>query len=132
MVGQGHDHAPTSHGHGHGEAHGGGHGHGHGPKFVVPDWRKYKIDGIKQLEWTRDSLAEKGLRDPWLRNEVWRYEDWPGYGRSMISILTRGLKYAAAAMVVTIAVDQILGISRSKQHHGEHHGEEHGEHHSSH
>ena len=51
---------------GHGE--GGGHGHGgHGEKFQVPDWRQYKIDGIKALEWTQQSLAAKGLRDPWLR-----------------------------------------------------------------
>jgi len=41
--------------------------------------------------------------------------------------LFRGFKYAAAAMVVTIAVDQLLGISKSKEHHGSAAG--HGGHH---
>jgi len=124
---QGHGHGSRGHekAHGHAEGH-----HGHGPKFTVPDWRQYKIDGIKELEWTQRSLAAKGLRDPWLRNEVWRYQNWPGYGKSFISIMSRGFKYAAAAMVLTVAVDEILGISRSKHgHHGGEHGEHHGDHH---
>jgi len=115
---------------GHAEGHGGaahGHGHGHGEhsKFTIPDWRQYKIDGIKDLEWTRNSLASKGLHDPWLRNEVWRYKYWPGFGKSAVETVFRGFKYAAAAMIVTIAVDQLLGISKSKQHHGDaHHNDE--------
>ena len=40
----------------------------HGEKFHVPDWKEYKVDGVKYLEWTRDKLAEKGLKDPWLRS----------------------------------------------------------------
>jgi len=119
----GHTEAP---GHGHGPGHGAGHGHGHGDahKFNVPDWKQYKIDGIKELEWTQKSLASKGLRDPWLRNEVWRYKYWPGFGKNALWTFFRGFKYAAAAMVVTIAVDQVLGISKSKQHHGGHGDEE--------
>ena len=35
--------------------------------YTVPDYKIYKIDGLKELEWTRDALAEKGLKDPWLR-----------------------------------------------------------------
>jgi len=116
-----------THGQAHGQAH--GHGHGHGDKFTVPDWKQYKIDGIKELEWTQRSLAAKGLRDPWLRNEVWRYKYWPGFGKNALMTFFRGFKYAAAAMIVTIAVDQVLGISKSKQHHGgEHHEEESGHH----
>ena len=33
----------------------------------VPDWRIYKIEGIQELEYIRDTLAAKGLKDPWLR-----------------------------------------------------------------
>ena len=114
----------------------GGHGEGHGhhhhhEKFVVPDWKQYKVDGIKELEWTRENLAAKGLRDPWLRNHAWRYQHWPGFGKSLLRTMFRGFKYAAAAMVVTIVVDQALGISKSKQHHGDHH-DDHNGHHSSH
>jgi len=110
---------------GHGEGH--GHGHGAGHKLEIPDWRQYKVEGIKDLEWTRDSLAAKGLRDPWLRNEVWRYKYWPGFGKAMVTTMFRGFKYAAVAMIITIAADQLLGISKSKQHHGngEHGSDEH-------
>jgi len=52
---------------GHEHGHGSHHGHHAEPKFQVPDWRQYKIDGIKELEWTQKMLAAKGLRDPWLR-----------------------------------------------------------------
>jgi len=115
--GHGHSHGESGHGsgsHGHGAD---SHGHGH-EKFKIPDWRQYKVDGIKDLEWTRSQLAAKGLRDPWLRNEVWRYKYWPGFAKMGAITLFRGFKYAAAAMVLTIAVDQVLGISKSKQHHG--------------
>ena len=40
---------------------------GHGEKIVIPDYKQYKIDGLKQLEWTREELKKKGLKDPWLR-----------------------------------------------------------------
>lgn len=33
----------------------------------VPNYKKYKIDGIKQLEFVRSELAKKGLTDPWIR-----------------------------------------------------------------
>ena len=38
-----------------------------GGKWQLPDWKQSKIDGIKDLEWTQKALAEKGLKDPWLR-----------------------------------------------------------------
>lgn len=44
---------------------GGGH-EGH-EKFVCPDWKEYKVEGIKELESVQKRLAEKGLKDPWLR-----------------------------------------------------------------
>ncbi len=36
--------------------------------FEVPHYSKYNsIDGIWQLEYTRDTLAKRGLKDPWMR-----------------------------------------------------------------
>ena len=40
---------------------------GGGAPPAIPDYKIYKIEGIKELEWTRAKLAEKGLKDPWLR-----------------------------------------------------------------
>lgn len=41
----------------------GGH---HGPP-EVPDYRIYKVEGVRQLERTKRMLAQHGLKDPWLR-----------------------------------------------------------------
>lgn len=35
--------------------------------FVVPDYRIYKVEGVQELEYVRDTLAKRGLKDPWLR-----------------------------------------------------------------
>jgi len=45
-----------------------------------------------------------------------------------LSNFGRGFKWAFAAMVVTVAVDQALGISKSKHdHHHHHHQDDHSE-----
>ncbi|XP_033728502.1 uncharacterized protein LOC117317719 [Pecten maximus] len=36
-------------------------------------WSTYKINGIKGLEEHKKALAAEGLKDPWIRNEVWRF-----------------------------------------------------------
>ena len=38
-----------------------------GGKWKIPDWRETKIDGIKELEYRKNYLAKKGLKDPWAR-----------------------------------------------------------------
>ena len=40
---------------------------GHGNKIVIPDWKEYKIDGIKELESLQTALKSRGLKDPWIR-----------------------------------------------------------------
>ncbi|XP_059251825.1 NADH dehydrogenase [ubiquinone] 1 beta subcomplex subunit 3-like [Mustela nigripes] len=52
-------------------AHGHGHEHGHS-KLELPDYRQWKIEGTP-LETVQERLAARGLRDPWGRNEAWRY-----------------------------------------------------------
>merc|ERR1712071_25147 len=46
---------------------------GHGV-MKVPDWKIYKVENIPELMKVQEALAKKGLSDPWLRNEVWRYQ----------------------------------------------------------
>ncbi|OWF44164.1 uncharacterized protein LOC110458741 [Mizuhopecten yessoensis] len=51
---------------------------GKGSTHVFPKdehWSTYKIDGIKGLEEHKNSLARDGLKDPWIRNEVWRFRE---------------------------------------------------------
>jgi len=96
---------------------------GGGAHPPIPDHKIYNIDGVKELEWVQSELAKKGLKDPWIRNEVWRFRQWPGFAKSFNIMIFRGLKYAAPAMVLTVIVDQMLGISKNKRtlDHGEHH-----------
>ncbi|CAG7831484.1 unnamed protein product [Allacma fusca] len=49
----------------------GGHHHVHVPK--LPDYRSYKVEDIPQLVKNKENLAKLGLKDPWARNEVWRF-----------------------------------------------------------
>lgn len=44
---------------------GGDHGHHH--KYEVPDYRIYKIEDCPKLVKVQKALAQKGLKDPWLR-----------------------------------------------------------------
>jgi len=41
----------------------------------IPDWRTYTIGPhTPELQHTERMLKSCGLKDPWLRNEVWRYD----------------------------------------------------------
>lgn len=44
-----------------------GHDHGHSHGFKIPDWRSYKVDNAPELVQLKTALAQKGLKDPWLR-----------------------------------------------------------------
>jgi hypothetical protein len=44
---------------------GGDHGHHH--KYEVPDYRIYKVEDCPKLVKVQTALAQKGLKDPWLR-----------------------------------------------------------------
>ena len=43
---------------------GGDHGHHH---YKVPDWKSYKVEDCPKLVKVQQALAQKGLKDPWLR-----------------------------------------------------------------
>lgn len=42
-------------------------GHGHGPPYTIPKYTEFQIKGIPQLEELEKALAQKGLKDPWIR-----------------------------------------------------------------
>lgn len=44
----------------------GGHDH-HTEKMEIPDYRIYKVEDCPELLKIQERLAQKGLKDPWLR-----------------------------------------------------------------
>ncbi|CAB3364277.1 Hypothetical predicted protein [Cloeon dipterum] len=99
---------------------GDGHGHGHGPPYKIPDYRIYKVDGVPELMRVKTALAAKGLRDPWLRNEVWRYDPSFGTTKQRIQLtFFRGFKYGLGLALITVAIEKLLEL-RNPHHHGHH------------
>ena len=55
-------------------------GDGHGFPYKVTDWKAYKVGAhTPELEHVERMLKSLGLKDPWLRNEVWRYDNRQSY-----------------------------------------------------
>ncbi|XP_023331661.1 NADH dehydrogenase [ubiquinone] 1 beta subcomplex subunit 3 [Eurytemora carolleeae] len=81
----------------------------------IPDWRTYTVgEHTPELLKTQRMLKSLGLKDPWLRNEVWRYDQRnPALGGTMKqriigSLGFRGLKYGLVIAVVTAGVHRFL------------------------
>lgn len=98
----------------------------HHNSFKVPDWKIYKVEDAPELMQVKQALARQGLKDPWLRNEVWRYNGQFGTkGARFAKIFTRGLPYGFAAFLVTLGIEYAFDIpwqgSRpGHEHHGHH------------
>ncbi|CAH0550844.1 unnamed protein product [Brassicogethes aeneus] len=101
----------------------GGHGHGHGDPYKIPDYRIYKVADVPELASIEKALASQGLKDPWLRNEVWRY-NVKEFGNEKIRIkqvFFRGFKYGFGAFLLTIAGTAIYDKLNPSDHgHGHH------------
>ncbi|XP_068625135.1 NADH dehydrogenase [ubiquinone] 1 beta subcomplex subunit 3 [Battus philenor] len=84
-------------------------GHG-GPPYVIPDYKQFQVKGITQLEELQKALEKKGLKDPWIRNEAWRYH--PGFGtpgaRAM-KFFFRGFPLGLALTIATVAITKMAG-----------------------
>lgn len=94
--------------------------HGHEPPYKVPDHSIFTIQGVPQLQELEKKLAEKGLKDPWIRNEAWRYH--PGFGTKLgrfTAVIFRGFLVGAALTAATVAYDTAVG-GGSHQHHDDH------------
>jgi len=95
----------------------GGGGHGHEPPYKIPDYRIYKAEEIPALMATKRALAAKGLKDPWLRNEVWKYGK-ASYKEIGIRTFGRGVKYGLIAAVITTAIGYVIGDDDHGHGHG--------------
>jgi len=102
----------------------GAHGHSDKPPFSVPDYKTYKISDAPDLVQTERVLRSMGLKDPWLRNEVWRYNEkvWGSKQQLTRSFFLRGFSYGFAAFVVTAVGTAVYDKLFPSEHgHGEHH-----------
>ncbi|CAJ1071617.1 NADH dehydrogenase 1 beta subcomplex subunit 3 [Xiphias gladius] [Xyrichtys novacula] len=88
----------------------------HGPsKTPLPDWKQWKIEGTP-LEFTQKRLAARGLKDPWARNEAWRYSGKFARPVTLPDVLLRGFKWGFAAFAVALAVEYALSPPKKDGH----------------
>jgi len=83
----------------------------HLPKGVrIPDWRKYSTKGLPELVDVEERLAARGLKNPWLRNEAWRFNRrlW-GTSMDRWLFMFRYIKYGVAGFVVCEAIAHLTG-----------------------
>ncbi|XP_064869936.1 NADH dehydrogenase [ubiquinone] 1 beta subcomplex subunit 3 [Oncorhynchus nerka] len=87
----------------------------HGSKLNLPDSKQWQVEGTP-LEFTRQRLAARGLKDPWARNEVWRYVG--GFSRpvSLGDVMLRGFKWGFAAFAVALTVEYALFPPKKSDH----------------
>ncbi|CAN8012008.1 unnamed protein product [Ixodes pacificus] len=108
------------------QAHG-DHGHHGIPK--IPDYRIYKVEDVPRLVRAQKILASKGLRDPWLRNEVWKFclEKETTTMQRFWRFWKRGMMPGLALAVAAVGLEQAWKFATGGdiKHHGEHHGEHH-------
>lgn len=120
-----------------------GHDHGHSHGLKVPDWRSYKVVDAPELVQLQQALAQKGLKDPWLRyctfspclneakklslcrNEVWRFQrkEWGTTPQRWKMAAFRGFKWGFLAFLATITIEKGLELVNppANGHHGSHH-----------
>ncbi|XP_022105975.1 NADH dehydrogenase [ubiquinone] 1 beta subcomplex subunit 3-like [Acanthaster planci] len=88
--------------------------------YDIPDWNKWKVEDVPELKEIQDRLARRGLRDPWLRNEVWRYQHYmPGV--PWYKIIFKGFKWGAGAFVIAVGIEKLLRKEDSHDHGSGHH-----------
>ncbi|KAL1115275.1 hypothetical protein AAG570_007306 [Ranatra chinensis] len=91
----------------------------------IPDYRIYRVEDAPELVRCQQALAQKGLKDPWLRNEVWRFnvQEWGTPQQRLRTFFFRGFKWGFAAFLATIAVEKAVEVATGggkSGHHGHH------------
>ncbi|XP_059823146.1 NADH dehydrogenase [ubiquinone] 1 beta subcomplex subunit 3 [Hypanus sabinus] len=73
----------------------------------LPDYKVWSPRGTP-LEQVQERLARRGLRDPWARNEAWRFSGGFNKPITFNNIFFRGFKWGFAAFVVALGVEYAL------------------------
>lgn len=91
--------------------------------YKIPDYRIYKVANVPELAQVERALAAQGLKDPWLRNEVWRFDrtQWGTPKQRWSLVFFRGFKYGFGAFIFTILGTALYDkINPNEQSHGHH------------
>lgn len=102
----------------------GGHDAHHKAPYKIPSPDIYKVEDVPELKRIQERLAKLGLKDPWLRNHVWRYRRSASPLMRGLITVTRGIRIGVPAFLITLAVEKYLGIDYSHGHHGDNHHED--------
>lgn len=83
----------------------------HREPYFVPDYRVFDVEKCPEMLSVYDRLKAQNLCDPWLRNQVWRYnpEHYGTWGSRIVKLVGRGIPQAIVALVVTLIADSIFG-----------------------
>ena len=87
-------------------------------KVEVPDHKIYKVGPwVPELLDVQQRLAAKGLKDPWLRNEVWRFDrrDFESPRSRWIRAFKRGLVPGIGLAIISTFISNY--IESQKPHH---------------
>lgn len=78
-------------------------------KIEIPDYKIYQVGPwAPELQDVERRLKAKGLKDPWLRNEVWRFDrrDFDSPRQRTIRTVTRGLLPGIALAIIATAISK--------------------------
>jgi NADH dehydrogenase (ubiquinone) 1 beta subcomplex subunit 3 len=96
--------------------------------FKAPSWTKFKVENAPELVDVEQRLAKLGLKDPWLRNEVWRYDPQcgavsarPQLLRSAGNGMKLGLILCIGTIILETAYGKLFGGKSDHHHHNGHH-----------
>eukprot|EP00092_Neocalanus_flemingeri_P004547 GFUD01004897.1.p2 GENE.GFUD01004897.1~~GFUD01004897.1.p2 ORF type:complete len:100 (-),score=14.05 GFUD01004897.1:133-432(-) len=97
-------------------------GDGHGFPYKVPEWQTYKVGAhTPELQQVERMLKSLGLKDPWLRNEVWRFDQREAMVMTrrvgIKKLMTMGMLPGFAIACVTAGIHY---YNESKNDHGHH------------
>ena len=57
---------------------------GGGGKVHMPHWKSQQIHGVRQLEEVQEFLKKHNLKDPWIRDEAYKFKNHRIYFRNLI------------------------------------------------
>jgi len=78
-----------------------------GKKLEIPDYKIYKIGPwAPELQDVERRLAAKGLKDPWIRNEVWRFDrrDFDSPKQRVLGAFKRGFLPGITLAVISTLI----------------------------